>query len=68
MRYNQIITLKNGKDLILRNGDAKDAKAVLEIFNITHDETDYLLSYTDENSFTEEQEAEFLQNKTDSEK
>ena len=67
MKYNQKIILKNGKELILRNGDSNDGKAVLEIFNLTHEETDYLLSYSDENSFTEEKEAEFLQEKTDSE-
>ncbi len=32
----------------------------------THEETDYLLTYSDENRFTASQEADFLQRKTDS--
>ncbi len=35
-------------------------------FNETHAETDYLLSYPDENSFDAQQEAEFLKEKTES--
>lgn len=67
MKYSQKIILKNGKEAILRGADAADGQAVYEIFNLTHEETDYLLSYPDENSFTPEQEADFLQKKTDSE-
>ena len=66
MKYDQIITLKNGKEAWLRNGDAADGAAVYDCFNATHAETDYLLSYPDENSFDPEQEAEFLENKTNS--
>lgn len=66
MRYNRKILLKNGKEALLRNGDAADGLAVFENFNATHAETDYLLSYPDENSFDPEQEAQFLQEKTDS--
>ena len=66
MKYNQSITLKNGKEALLRNGDASDGAAVYDNFNQTHAETDYLLSYPDENSFDPEQEAQFLRNKTES--
>lgn len=66
MKYNQKILLKNGKEALLRNGDSSDGLAVFENFNAAHAETDYLLSYPDENSFDPEQEAQFLQNKTDS--
>ncbi len=66
MRYNQRVVLKNGKEALLRNGDAADGGDVFENFNATHAETDYLLSYPDENSFTPEQEAEFLQEKAES--
>ena len=51
MKYEQRITLKNGNEAWLRNGDAPDGNAVFDIFNATHAETDYLLSYPDENSF-----------------
>lgn len=66
MKYNKIITLKNGKEAILRNGEFADGEAVFVNFNETHAETDYLLSYPDENSFNAQQEAEFLKNKTES--
>ena len=66
MEYNQTIILKNGKEALLRNGVAADGGAVFENFNQTHAETDYLLTYPDENSFDPEQEAEFLENKTNS--
>lgn len=66
MIYNQEIILKNGARAYLRNGDASDGLAVYENFNLTHAETDYLLSYPDENSFDPEQEARFLKEKTES--
>lgn len=66
MKYNRNILLKNGKEAIIRNGVAADGKAVFDIFNITHAETDFLTSYEDENSFDVKAESEFLQTKTDS--
>ena len=61
MKYNQQIILKNGKTAILRNGVKSDGNAVFENFNQTHGETDYLLSYPDENSFDSEKEGQFLE-------
>lgn len=66
MEYSQQIILKNGKVAVLRNGVESDGSAVLENFNLTHGETDYLLSYPDENSFDPEQEGQFLKQKTES--
>ena len=66
MKYNQIILLKNGKEALLRNGDKSDGAAVYDVFNLTHAETDYLLSYPDENSYNPEQEGQFLEDKTNS--
>ena len=66
MKYNKTITIKDGRECILRNGDAADGETVYHIFNQTHAETDYLLSYPDENSFDAEQEAQFLKEKTES--
>ena len=66
MQYSEIITLKNGKTALLRNGEAADGDAVFNVFNQTHAETDFLLTYPDENSFSPEREASFLQEKTDS--
>ena len=66
MKYYKKIQLKDGRTCILRSGNAEDGKAVLDIFNLTHEQTDWLLSYPDENSFDAEQEADFLQTRTDS--
>ncbi len=66
MEYNKVITLKNGMECRLRNAAESDGQAVLEIFNLTHGETDYLLSYPDENSFDAVQESRFLKEKSES--
>ena len=63
MKYYQTIMLKNGKEALIRNGDQSDSSAVFDVFNRSHEETDYLLSYPDENSFDPEQEAQFLKEK-----
>lgn len=67
MKFNQKVILKNGKEALLRNGTAADGQAVFEVFNLTHEETDFLLSYSDENSYNAEEEAAFLDEKTKSE-
>ena len=66
MKYCQQIVLKNGKTAVLRNGEESDGSAVLENFNLTHGETDYLLSYPDESSFDSEKEGKFLKRKAES--
>ena len=66
MEYHKEVTLKDGRECILRNGTEDDAREVLDIFKLTHAETDYLLTYPDENSFTVEQEGAFLKAKTES--
>ncbi|MBP5157169.1 MAG: hypothetical protein ILP18_04775, partial [Treponema sp.] len=66
MKYMQTLTLKNGKEAVLRNGEAADGRAVYENFNATHAETDFLLLYPDENSYDPEQEAKFLDEKANS--
>ncbi len=66
MIYNEMITLKNGRKCILRNGTEQDGQALLDIYILTHSQTDYLLSYPDEATMTAEQEAQFLKDKTES--
>ena len=66
MEYLKTIQLKDGRLCVLRNGTARDGFAVYENFNLTHGQTDFLLSYPEENSMTAEQEAQFLQKKTES--
>lgn len=67
MEYNKIITLKNGMECCLRNGTESDGQAVFDHFNLTHGETDYLLSYPDENSFDAMREGQFLKERAESE-
>lgn len=66
MIYNKKITIKNGNICTLRNGTEHDGEQVLEVFNKTHAETDFMLTYPDENSFTVSQESDFLKEKTES--
>ena len=68
MEYNKTIQLKDGRTCVLRNGTARDGFAVYANFNLTHGQTDFLLSYPEENSMTAEQEAQFLQKKTESQR
>ena len=66
MEYRKTIRLKDGRTCILRNGTEADGEAVFDHFNLTHSQTDNLLSYPEENSYTPQQEGAFLKNKTDS--
>ncbi len=61
-----MVQFKNGTEALLRNGDFSDGAVVYENFNLTHEETEYLLSYSDENSYDAKQEAYFLQEKAES--
>ena len=66
MIYSRTIILKNKKQCLIRNCEAADAKAVYDNFNLTHGQTEFLLSYPDENSFDVEQERQFLIEKENS--
>lgn len=68
MIYRKTVTLKDGRECLLRNGTGDDARAVLDIFTLTHGQTDFLASYPDEVSFTLEQEQDFLVGKEKSER
>ena len=68
MRYNKTIILSNGMECCLRNGTESDGQLVVDNFNLTHSETDYLLTYPDENSFNAAQESQFLKEKAESER
>ena len=57
MRYVRAVELKCGVDLLVRNAVASDARALRETTQRTHAQTDYLLSYPDEQSVDDEQEA-----------
>ena len=67
MKYNKTVILKNGEKCLLKSADAADGAEVLDVFLKTHEETDHLLTYVDENTFTAENESEFLKEKAESE-
>ena len=67
MLYNKIIVLKDGRKCCLRNGTEQDGQEALDNFLEVHEQTDFLMSYPDENTFTAEDEGKFLREKTDSE-
>ena len=68
MEYLEKIKLKDGRECILRNGNERDGQAALENFILTHGQTDYLLTYPDENTMTVEEEAKYLKEKRESER
>lgn len=63
MKYSKSVTLRDGRTCVIRSGEAGDAQGVYESFMLTHGETDYLLSYPEENSMDVEQERKFLEEK-----
>ena len=66
MKYFKTITLKDGRKCTLRNGEERDGQVVIANFLLTHEQTDYLLTYPDESTMTAEQEGQFLQKRADS--
>ncbi|MBR6187065.1 MAG: N-acetyltransferase [Clostridia bacterium] len=63
MEYNQTVTLKDGRQCILRSGTARDAQAYLSCFRLAHAQTDFLRTYPDECTLTVEQEENELKEK-----
>ena len=61
MRYAKMVLLAGGVELLVRNAVASDARALHETMQRTHAQTDYLLSYPDEQSVDDEQEARSLE-------
>ena len=52
MKYFQTITLKDGRTCVIRNGMEQDAEAVLSNYILTHSQTDFLMTYPEETTFT----------------
>ncbi len=68
MKYHKTIILKDGRECVLRHGTEEDAEAVLENFILTHEQSDFLACYTDEITYTVEQEKDLLKRKEESER
>ena len=60
MRYAKTVLLTGGVELLVRNAVASDARALRETMQRTHAQTDYLLSYPEEQGGNDEQEARLL--------
>ena len=56
------ITLKDGRCLLLRSAEEKDAEAMLEYIKKTAEETHYLLRYPEEIHYSHEQEKQIIRN------
>lgn len=68
MKYYKELTIKTGETCCLRNGTEQDGQALLDVFLLTHEESDFLLSYPDEISFDAPQEGLYLKEKAESER
>ena len=67
MKYYKEISLNNGQTCCLRNGTEQDGQTALDIFLRTHEETDFLRSYPDENTLDARKEGLYLKEKAESE-
>lgn len=67
MQYQKELILKDGRACVLRGAEETDAQGMLEMFNLTHAQTDFLLTYPEENTFTVDDEAKFLAQRAKSE-
>lgn len=68
MKYCKTAFLKDGRTCTLRNGTENDGKGALDLFILTHEQTDFLLTYPEECGQTESEEAAYLHEKTESER
>lgn len=68
MKYAKNVILKNNKECFIRNATGDDAQEVLNIFLLTHEQTDFLASYRDETAFDAEFEKQFLTAKEQSDR
>ena len=68
MKYSKEVIIKNEKKCLVRNAFGDDAEEVLNLFLLTHDQTDFLSSYKDQASFDVEFERKFLSDRENSEK
>lgn len=68
MKFAKNLILKNNKKCLVRNAIGDDAQEVLNIFLLTHEQTDFLASYKDETTFDIPFERQFLTEKVNSDK
>ena len=60
MDYRKTVTLKDGRTCVLRSATEEDAQAMMDMFVLTHGQTEFLTTYADEVTFTLDGEREYL--------
>lgn len=68
MQYEKTILLRDGRRCLLRGGREGDGEAVLALFRLTHEQTDYLLSLPGETVRTAADEDAFLRERSESDR
>ncbi|MBP1587133.1 MAG: GNAT family N-acetyltransferase [Clostridia bacterium] len=68
MEYMRTVDLKDGRKCTLRHGTGNDGREALEAFIQMREETDYLLTYPEENTSSVEDEIAYLEKKAGSER
>lgn len=63
MTYEKTVVLKNGVSCVIRAATGDDAEAVIDCFNTTRYETDFMMTYPGERIIEIEPEREFLNNR-----
>ncbi|MGT2846016.1 hypothetical protein [Streptococcus massiliensis] len=61
MKFYQDLILKDGQTCLHRNARASDAEALFEHFVLTHEQTDNMITYSDEKDFGLKKEVQSLQ-------
>ena len=60
MTYEKTVLLKNGAACVIRAASGADAEAVIDCFNVTRRETDFMMTYPGERNIEVEPERAFL--------
>ena len=66
MRYYDSVVLKDGRTCVIRNTKSTDAYHVLTAFHTMHAQTDYLLTYPEENTMSVKDEVLYINQKEQS--
>ncbi len=66
MRYYDSVILKDGRTCVIRNTKSTDAYHVLTAFHTMHAQTDYLLTYPEENTMSVKDEVLYINQKEQS--
>ena len=68
MKYEKEFEIRNGRKCLVRNATIEDTEEVMRTFNLTHAETENLLTYPEENTMKLEREQVFLRDALENER